>query len=100
MNLQKLKETEGRCELLIAQTRRARIAGKANPAQAAATGGNLNRSMHRIRMKVLEDEASNSASRSLLEAESLDDRFRKLEREDQIESLLSELKSRPKGLIE
>ena len=97
---QKLKETEGRCELLIAQTRRARIAGKANPAQAAATGGNLTRSMHRIRMKVLEDEASNSASRSLLEAESLDDRFRKMEREDQIETLLSELKSRPKGLIE
>jgi phage shock protein A len=97
---QKLKETEGRCELLIAQSRRARAAGKASPARVAATGGTLTRSMHRMRMKVLEDESANSASRSLLEMDSLDDRFRKLEREDQIETLLSELKSQPKGYIE
>jgi phage shock protein A len=97
---QKLKETEGRCELLVAQSRRARAAGKAGAAQSTSTGGNLTRSMQRMRVKLLEDEATNSASRSLLEAESLDDRFRKLEREDQIESLLDELKSRPKGYIE
>jgi phage shock protein A len=97
---QKLKETEARCELLMAQSRRARVSGKSSAAQSTSTGGQLNRSMQRLRMKVLENESTNDASRSLLEAESLDDRFRKLEREDRIESLLSDLKSRPKGYIE
>ena len=97
---QKLKETEGRCELLIAQRRRVKTSSKANSLQSTATGGNLTRSMHRLKMQVLEDEAGNNASQSLLEADSLDDRFRKLEREDKIESLLSDLKSRPKGYLE
>ena len=92
---QKLKETESRCELLMAQSRRGRAVSKANKAGTASTG-NSARSMQRMHMKILEDEAANSASRSLLEAgatDSLDDRFRRLEREDQIESLLSELKA-------
>jgi len=61
--------------------------------------------MQKMRMKVLGEEATNSASRLLLEDghanaapnsinDSLDDRFRKLERDDQIESLLNAIKER------
>lgn len=92
---QKLKETEARCELLIAQSRRGRAASKAHRATADSTS-NATRSMRHMHTKLLGEEASNAASRALLEidgADSLDDRFRKLERDDQIESLLNELKS-------
>ena len=99
---QKLKETEARCELLIAQNRRARAVGKANSAHAVSTGAQLSRSMQKMRMKVLGDEAANSASRLLLDdghpnaaSDSLDDRFRQLERDDQIESLLNDMKKLP-----
>jgi hypothetical protein len=57
--------------------------------------------MQKMRMKVLGDEAGNSAARFLLDdghpnsvSDSLDDRFRKLERDDRIESLLNEIKGR------
>ena len=57
-------------------------------------------------MKVLGDEVTNSATRRLLQdgdpnslayslSDPLDDRFRKLERDDLIESLLNEIKGRP-----
>jgi len=102
---QKLKETEARCELLMAQSRRARTVSKATQIQAASTGKNLTRSMDRVRMKALDAEATNSASQLLLEADSantlsdsLDERLLKLERDDQIESLLKQIKSRPKEL--
>ncbi len=100
---QKLKETEARCEILIAQNRRARVVGKANVAHAASTGSNLSRSMQKMRLKVLTDEATNSATRRMIEdgdpnsltyslSDPLDDHFRKLERDDQVESLLNQIK--------
>ena len=96
---QKLKETEARCELLIAQNRRARTVSAANKAHSGSTGRNLNRSMTRLRMKVLGDEAVNSASQLMLESDtgdplsdSLEDRFQRLEQDERIESMLSELK--------
>ena len=91
---QKLKETEARCELLIMQSRRGRAIASAHKGTASA--GNAARSMQRVRMKILGEEAKNAASQALLEVEStdsLDDRFRRLERDEQIESLLNELKS-------
>jgi phage shock protein A len=95
---QKLKETEARCELLIAQQRRARAAGKANKARSEVESKNFTQPIDRMRMKIMGSEAENAATKTLLEDslenDSLDDRFRKLEREDKIESLLSDLKSR------
>jgi phage shock protein A len=98
---QKLKETEARCELLIAQNRRARAVGKANLAHAGSTAGNLDRSLRKMSVKVLTDEATNSAARLMLEdghpnsvSGSLDDRFQRLERDDQIERLLEEIKGK------
>jgi phage shock protein A len=95
---QKLKETEARCELLIAQQRRARAAGKANKARSEVESKNFTQPIDRMRMKIMGSEAENAATKTLLEDslenDLLDDRFRKLEREDKIESLLSDLKSR------
>jgi len=105
---QKLKETEAQCEILMAQNRRARAVSKANLARATS-GGGVARSIEKMRMKVLTDELTNSATRRLLEdgdpnslaysrSDSLDDRFRKLERDDQIETLLNEIKGMPRQL--
>jgi phage shock protein A len=95
---QKLKETEARCELLSAQQRRARVVGKANKARTEVESKNFTQPIDRMRMKIMGSEAQNAAERAMLEdaveSDSLDDRFRKLEREDKVESLLSELKSR------
>ena len=95
---QKLKETEARCELLVAQHRRARTVGKSHQARAGVGGSSITRSMDRMRLKILGRESENAAAHTLAEdfplaQESLHDRFRKLERDDQIESLLSTLKS-------
>lgn len=95
---QKLKETEARCELLIAQQRRARAVGKANKARSDVESRNFTKPIDRMRMKIMGTEAENAATKTLLEDSiednSLNDRFRKLEREEKIESLLSDLKSR------
>jgi phage shock protein A len=96
---QKLKETEARCDLLVAQHRRARSVGKAHEARSAAEGATINRSIDRMRAKIVGREAYNAATQSLLSddpltGDSLDDRFRKLERDEQIDSLLQDLKNR------
>jgi phage shock protein A len=104
---QKVRETEGRCEMLLAQNRRARAVSKANLARAASSEGGLARSLEKMRMKVLADEVTNSATRRLLDdgapadsasdplaSDPLEDRFRRMDREDRIESLLNELKER------
>ena len=100
---QKLKETEARCEILIAQNRRARAVGKANAVHAASTGSNT----QPLHAKDADEGAwrrgrqlriSAACSRMAIptaSSDSLDDRFRKLERDDRIESLLNEIKGRP-----
>lgn len=95
---QKLKETEARCELLMAQQRRARAVGKANKSRSEVESKSFTQPIDRMRMKIMGSEAENVAAKTLLEDslenDSLDDRFRRLEREDKIETLLSDLKSR------
>jgi phage shock protein A len=95
---QKLTETRGRCEMLIAQHRRARVINKANQARqritaaqgGAASGGGVDR----LKLRVMGAESENAAHQELLGDDSLEDRFAALEREEQIEGLLRELKQR------
>jgi phage shock protein A len=91
---QKLSETRSACELLIAQQRRARTVGKANAARTIATSHQRSTAMNRLRSSIQRDEADNLASHIVLESQSLEDRLNTLEREDQIERLLEDLKSR------
>ncbi len=89
----KLRETESQCALLIAQHRRARTAGNANKARAAASGEQPARTLERMRAKILKDQAVNEADRLLSEG-SLEAQFSRMERDDRIEDLLQELREK------
>jgi len=95
---QKLTETRSRCEMLIAQHRRARVISKANQVRqkiaATQNGVGNGAGIDRLRLRVAGTEAENAANHELLGGDSLDDRFAALEREEQIEGLLRELKER------
>lgn len=89
---QKLQETRSRCELMIAEHRRARVVGRAQKAREVIARKEGDTSIARMKSKIAGAEASNVASRELLHADSLDDRFAALEREEQVEALLRNLK--------
>lgn len=89
---QKLQETRSRCELMIAEHRRARVVGRAQKAREVIAKREGDTSIARMKSKIAGAEAQNVASRELLEGDSLDDRFAKLEREEQVEALLQNLK--------
>jgi phage shock protein A len=93
---QKLEEARSHCDLLIAQHRRARTLDKAADAQAAVSGTNHGATYDRMRHKVMRQEAIGQAKTELLssEAASVEDRFAQMEKEDEINRILSELKSK------
>ena len=85
---QKLREARERCELLIAQNRRARLMAKVADAKSEPGGAGT---MDRVRRKVQEDEL---VATTRVEIQAVDEKFEELERNDRIEQLLTELKSR------
>jgi phage shock protein A len=91
---QKLSETRSTCEMLIAQHRRARTVSKANAARTVATSHERSTVLNRLRSTIQRNEATNTASHMILGAQSLEDQLNGLQREDQIERLLEDLKSR------
>ena len=94
---QKLTETQARVDLLVVQLRRSRAAHKAAAAQAILQSGTAQGRLSRLSGKVDDLAAKSTASRTMLSmasAESLDDRFETMERNDRIEELLLELKER------
>ena len=95
---QKLHETRAACEMLVARNRRARTVGKANAARTIAVTHQTAATLNRLRSSIQGKEAGNAASQIILEiileAESLEDRLTTLDRDDQIERLLEDLKSR------
>ena len=92
---QKLTETRARVELLIAQHRRNRTLAKADATQNVLANGVSAHKLDRLTAHVAASQASADTNRTLLaisSADTLEDRFHSLEQEDQIESLLLELK--------
>jgi phage shock protein A len=89
---QKLEETRSRCEMMIAQHRRARVVSKAQAAHQAVESKDRAASLSRMRTRIVGAEAQNAATGELMEGDSLEDRFALLEREEQIEALLKDLK--------
>ena len=87
----KLTEARAKAEMLVAQHRRARAARRAADAQEAPVGEN--RTFERMRAKVTREEAIGQATGELLRT-SLEGRLEALDREEKINSLLDELKSR------
>jgi phage shock protein A len=91
---QKLQETRATCEMLVAQHRRARTVGKANAARTISVSHESVSTLNRLCSTVQRKEAANMANHLVLESESLEDRLTILDREDQIDRLLEDLKSR------
>lgn len=90
---QKLSEAQAKSQLLIAQHRRSRAVGKARDAQMAIGSQSKIAGMERMRNKV-EREAAISRAKTEMVADNLDDKFASLEKEDEIERLLNEVKAR------
>ena len=94
--MQKLEEARSRSELLIAQHRRARTLDKAADAHSAVSGTNHGAAFDRMRHKVMRQEAIGQAKADLLSSESasVEDRFAQMEKEDEIDRILGELKAK------
>jgi phage shock protein A len=90
---QKLAEAQGKADLLIAQHRRARTTGKASDARFAVNDNAKAATFDRMKRKVARSEAISQA-KSEIAAENMEDRLAALEKEDRIEQLLAELKSK------
>src|SRR5246127_4012226 len=90
---QKLNEAEAKADVLIAKQRRARAVGKASAARMASGDGSKAAAFDRMKRKVAHSEASSQA-KSEIAGDNLDDRLAALEKEDRIEQLLAELKTK------
>jgi phage shock protein A len=91
---QKLSETRSRCELLIAQDRRARMMSKATKARQTIGAQQNSVTIDRMKSRIVGREARNEADVELLGGDSLEDRFAGLDREERVETLLKDLKAK------
>jgi len=92
----KISEVEGQAEVLIAQHRRTKAVERAADASQKADSMENAGAFQRMRSKVMREEAVTQAAAEL-SGEDIERRFEKLEREQEIERMLQELKQR-KGL--
>ena len=90
---QKLAEADAKADVLVAQQRRARAVGKASDARIASGDGSKAAAFDRMKRKVAHSEALSQA-KSEIAADNIEDRLAALEKQDRIEQLLVELKSK------
>src|SRR5438552_2981864 len=90
---QKLTEAQGKADLLIAQHRRARAVGKASDARISMGDSGKANTFDRMKRKVAHTEAMSEAKTELA-SDNVEDRLAALEKEDRIEQLLAELKTK------
>jgi len=92
---QKLAEAQSKSDMLIAQHRRSRALGKATEAGATIGEKSHAAAFDRMKHKVQHTEATTQAQADLL-ADNVEDKFAAMEKADEIDRLLSELKSKRK----
>ena len=90
---QKLAEAQAKSDVLIAQARRARALNKAGDARMAVGDSSSAAAFDRMKGKVQHTEALSHAKAELT-ADSMEDRLASLEKQDEVERLLAELKSK------
>jgi phage shock protein A len=90
---QKLTEAQTKADLLIAQNRRARAIGKASDARINIGDGSKAAAFDRMKHKVARSEAVSQAKAEIA-SDDVETRLAALEKEDRIEQLLSELKTK------
>jgi phage shock protein A len=91
---QKLDEARAKSEMLIAQHRRVRGLAKATDAHAKVGNGSNDVTFSRLERKVLRSEAVGQAKSDLIAEDDLNERMARLEREDEINRILKDLKSK------
>ena len=89
----KLAEAQNKSELLIAQHRRARALNKATDARTAIGDGSKAAVYDRMKRRVAHDEAVAQAKTEMI-TDSIDDRFAQMEKEEAIDKLLADIKSK------
>jgi phage shock protein A len=90
---QKLTEAVAKADVLVAQQRRARAVGKASDARIASGDGSKVAAFDRMKRKVAHSEAMSQA-KSEIAADNIEERLAALEKQDRIEQLLMEIKTR------
>ena len=90
---QKLAEAEAKSDVLVAQHRRARALGKASDAGIAIGDGSKAAAFDRMQRKVMHAEAVSQAKSEMV-GDNVEDRLGALEKDDQIDKLLAEIKAR------
>jgi phage shock protein A len=89
----KLAEAQSKSDLLIARHRRARVSKKASEAKLAMAAGAGSNTFDRMKERVSRAEAVSQAWAEMT-SDDVDDRFAAIEKEKEVDRLLSELKSR------
>jgi phage shock protein A len=90
---QKLTEARTKCDLLVAQHRRARALDRASDAQLAIGDGSNVANFDRLRNKVMRSEAVSQAKAELV-ADDVERRFEQMQKDEEIGRLLDALKAR------
>jgi len=93
---QKLNEARAKCDLLIAQHRRARALDRASDAQLAIGDASNVANFDRMRNKVQRSEAISQAKAELV-GDDVDRRFDQMQRDQEVDRLLEALKARRTG---
>lgn len=93
---QKLAEAESKSAMLIAQHRRSRALAKASDAQMVIGDKSKVATFERMKSKVRHAEAVSKAKAEMV-SDNVEDRLAALEKEDEIEKLLKEIKARRAG---
>ncbi len=93
---QKLAEAESKKDMLIAQHRRSRALNKATGAGLAMGDDSNSAAFDRMKDKVQHTEATAQAKSELL-ADDVEDRFASMEKQEEIDRLLNELKAKRKA---
>jgi phage shock protein A len=89
----KLAEARGKSDMLLARHRRTRAAGKAADASLGLNASSASSAWDRMGQKVNRAEAISQARTELL-GDNVEDRFAALEKQDEIERLLSDIKTK------
>jgi len=90
---QKISEAQAKCDLLIAQHRRSRAVARAGQAQMKAGDKMKMGTFDRMEAKVNREQAIGRATTAMI-GDDVEERLAALQREDEVERLLNEIKSR------
>jgi len=92
---QKLEEARSKCDMLMAEHRRARTLDKAADARTQLDTRDHGGAFDRMKNKVMRQSAIGQAKTEMLdESANVEDRLAKLEKEDEVNRILADLKSK------